>query len=294
MEQYWPEGLCPQKPTPEALENGANTGEIFQAMCVKCDEFHNLHLDLGTIRGIIPREETDLGIPAGRTPEGVILSKVGKVVSFRILAFDHAGNAIASRSAAQTEARDYFLSHLTAGDILPAVVRNPTAFGAFCDIGCGFPALMRIDRCCVSRLSNTQERFSREQAIYAAVLEVDHAAQRIALTARELLGTWEENATRFRPGQTVIGIVRSIFSYGTFVELTPNLSGLAENTMPLTVGQAVRVYIRSILPARHKIKLTVLGPLETVPEPEPLTWYQTQGHLERWEYYPGSTAFTVF
>ena len=42
--------------------------------------------------------------------------------------------------------------------------------------------------------------------------------------------TWnmEENAALFKTGETVAGIVRSIESYGIFIELTPNLAGLAE------------------------------------------------------------------
>ncbi len=45
---------------------------------------------------------------------------------------------------------------------------------------------------------------------------------------RELLGTWQENAARFRAGQTVTGVVRTVTDYGAFIALTPNLCGLAE------------------------------------------------------------------
>ena len=48
---------------------------------------------------------------------------------------------------------------------------------------------------------------------------------RICLSQRELLGTWEENAALFSQGETVAGVVRSVESYGIFVELTPNLAG---------------------------------------------------------------------
>ena len=47
-------------------------------------------------------------------------------------------------------------------------------------------------------------------------------------TIRELLGTWEENAELFTPGETVTGVIRSIEDYGVFIELMPNLAGLAE------------------------------------------------------------------
>ena len=55
------------------------------------------------------------------------------------------------------------------------------------------------------------------------------AQGRFVLTIRELLGTWAENAARFTVGETVVGIVRSVEEYGTFVEIAPNLAGLAES-----------------------------------------------------------------
>lgn len=294
MQPYRPEGLYASPPSPESLHRGADTGEIFQAMCLKCDEFHNLHVDLGPIQGLIPREEAALGICEGRTKEIAILSRVGKPVSFQVLAFDRGGTAILSRRAAQAEARSYFLSALRPGDVIPAVVQNPADFGLFCDIGCGFPALMRIDRCCISRLRSTAERFHTGQHIYAAILSVNDDAGQLSLTGRELFGTWEENAAAFRPGQTVTGIVRSIMPYGLFVELTPNLSGLCEPDSRASIGDAVSVYIRSIQEERHKIKLNIL---EILPPGTALPWTEyfiTSGHLDRWEYYPGSSAVTCF
>ena len=99
MHPYSPEGLHVSSPTPDALRRGVGTEEIFQAKCVKCDEFHNLHLDLGGIKGLIPREEAALGISDGSTKEIAILSRVGKWVSFQVLAMDRS-TAILSRRAA--------------------------------------------------------------------------------------------------------------------------------------------------------------------------------------------------
>ena len=147
----------------------------------------------------------------------------------------------------------------------------------------------------VSRITHCNQRFSPGQKIYAAILGVDREARRISLTHRELLGTWAENAAGFRAGQAVTGIVRSVQPYGAFIELTPNLSGLAEPEDGLEPGQLVSVYIRSILPEKQKIKLTVLEQLDprNVP-PQLLRYYRTVGRLDRWEYAPGSGTVTVF
>ena len=294
MQPYRPEGQYALPPGPEALHRAVGSGEIFQAMCVKCDEFHNLHVDLGSIRGLIPREEVAIGISESRAKEFSILSRVGKPVSFHVVAFKQDDTVILSRRTAQLEARSYFLSALRPGDVIPAVVQNPIEFGVFCDIGCGFLSLMRIDRCCVSRLQTTAERFSPGQNIYAAVLSVDDASGQINLTGRELLGSWEENAARFRPGQTVTGIVRSIMPYGIFIELAPNLSGLSEPDARVSIGDTVSVHIRSIQENTHKVKLNILQVLPPLNIHPKVDYFITSGHLEHWEYYPGSTTVTYF
>lgn len=294
MLPYAPEGFFLSTPTLDALRRGADRGDIFQAMCIKCDENHNLHIDLGCCMGIIPREEAALGIAEGTTKEYAILSRVGKPVSFQVMGFDQNGNAILSRRRAQLDARNYFMSSLRSGDILPAVVQNATEFGVFCDIGCGITAMMRIDRCCVSRLQSTADLFYVGQKIYAVVYAIDDETGFIHLSGRELLGTWEENARNFRAGQTVAGTVRSVMPYGSFVELTPNLSGLAEPIPGVKEGDSVSVYIRSIQSDRHKIKLNILQVLPNRNKQTRLPYRITEGKLQQWEYYPGSTAVTYF
>lgn len=293
MHPYRPEGLFRLPPSPDALHKAASTGQILQAMCTKCDERHDLHVDLGPIRGIIPREEAALDLPHSKVRDIALLSRVGKCVSFQVLSLEK-GHAILSRKAAQKEAQSYFLSALRPGDIIEANVLNPAEFGVFCDIGCGITALMRIDRCCISRLETTSQRFYPGQKIHAAILHIDDRTGLIDLTGKELLGTWSQNAKLFHPGQTVTGFVRSAMPYGLFVELTPNLSGLSEPDSRVSPGDAVSVYIRSINEMTHKIKLNILQILPHQPRPPELQFYLTSGHLETWEYFPGSANTTYF
>ena len=146
------------------------------------------------------------------------------------------------------------MNTLSPGDILPCTVTHIEPFGAFCDVGCGISALLPIDCMSVSRISSPADRVSVGQQILCAIKNRD-AQGRFVLTIRELLGTWAENAARFTVGETVVGIVRSVEEYGTFVEIAPNLAGLAESCTGLAPGQAVSVYIKNILPEKMKIKL---------------------------------------
>jgi len=158
-------------------------------------------------------------------------------------------------------------------------------FGAFVDIGCGVPSMIGIEKLSISLIPHPDRRFAVGQEIYAVILSSDKARGRVVLSHRELLGTWLENAGKFAQGMTVRGIVRGIKDYGIFIELTPNLSGLAEPRSDLCEGEWVSVYLKAILPDSMKIKLLVIDKLAASPLPS-LDYFVTSGCLEYWLYAP--------
>lgn len=143
-----------------------------------------------------------------------------------------------------------------------------------------------IENLSVSRICHPSDRLTVGQSILAAVRTVEPENRRISLTHRELLGTWAQNAALFSVGETVRGVVRSIEPYGVFIELTPNLSGLAEPRADLRPGMAVSVYIKSILPQRMKVKLTIIDVLSPYDAPTPPRYFITGGHIDAWTYTP--------
>ena len=177
-----------------------------------------------------------------------VLTRVGRPTCFVIEGLDTDEDGAPcyrlSRAEAQRLCKAEYLDTLSPGDILPCTVTHIEPFGAFCDVGCGISALLPIDCMSVSRISSPADRVSVGQQILCAIKNRD-AQGRFVLTIRELLGTWAENAARFTVGETVVGIVRSVEEYGTFVEIAPNLAGLAESCSGLAPGQAVSVYIKT-------------------------------------------------
>lgn len=262
------------------------SGRILEAPCVVCDSRHNLIVDLGCMRGFIPREEGALGIAEGTTKDIALISRVNKPVSFIVTGFreDENGDtyAVLSRRAAQERCKADHLDKLHSGDIIPARVTHLEPFGCFVDVGCGIPSLIPIDMISVSRITHPKDRFSVGQSIYAVVKSVDN--DRICLSHKELLGTWQENAAMFEPGETVTGIVRSIEEYGVFVELTPNLAGLAELREDVHVNDCASVYIKAINPEKMKIKLIIVNTSTETFRDNELRYFLTEGHIDRWKY----------
>lgn len=273
----------------DGLKQAMETEAILEGTALLCTPEHDLVVSLGPYRGTIPREEAALGIAEGVTRDIAILSRVGKPVCFTVTGLsekDGQPHPILSRRAAQQQALTAMLEHWKPGQIIQASVAHLEPFGAFVDIGCGVPSLIGVENISVSRIPHPSVRFRVGQEILAAVLDLDPVLGRIYLTHKELLGTWAENVAPFQPGMTVPGVVRGVKDYGVFVELTPNLSGLAEQDPRLTEGARVSVYLKAILPERMKIKLLAIEPLPPLEQPQPLHYYIQEGRLEHWKYAP--------
>lgn len=274
--------------TISAMEGAMTEGRVLEARAVLCNENHDLIVDLGVMKGIIPREETAIGIAEGTTKDIAVISRVNKPVCFQIKSItrDQKGDplAVLSRKSAQLQCREGFLNRLSPGDVIPARITHLEQFGAFADIGCGIVSLIPIDMISVSRISHPKDRFLPGQFIKAVVKEMD--GDRIYLSHKELLGTWEENAENFHAGETVSGIIRSVEQYGIFVELAPNLAGLAELKPGVMPGQKASVYIKSLIPEKMKIKLVIIDSFYEDGNPLPLRYYIDSGHISRWQYTP--------
>lgn len=296
MTEYLPEsGIINSAANKAALQNISSlqeayrNGSLLEARALVCNAAHDLLLDLNGTRAVIPRIEGAIGIESGETRDIAIISRVNKPVCFRITGFEHDGEgrpvAICSRRAVQQDCIKNYLDKLTAGDVIPAAITHMESFGCFADIGCGISSLLPIDSISVSRIGHPSDRFRSGQKIFAVVSGRDESG-RICLSHKELLGTWEENAAAFSPGETVSGIIRSVEDYGVFVELTPNLAGLAEPCPMLHAGQQASVYVKSLIPEKMKIKLIIVDAFDGESSPSPLCYYITEGHIDYWQYSP--------
>ncbi|MBE6765706.1 MAG: S1 RNA-binding domain-containing protein [Ruminococcaceae bacterium] len=303
MNRYLPEGRlydCAENRAAlscaDSLEKAMYEGRILEAKAVLCDSSHNLIVDLGCMKGVIAREEGAKGIAEGTVRDIAIISRVGKPVCFvvqRIIS-DSRGMpcAILSRRAVQEKCAAEYLSGLTCGDVIDARVTHLEPFGAFVDIGCGLPSLISIDAISVSRISHPRDRLTVGMDIRAVVRSTEPEG-RISLSHRELLGTWQQNAARYRTGETVTGTVRSVEEYGIFVELTPNLAGLAEYRDGIAIGSGASVYIKSIVPERMKIKLVLVDTFRILTPPPQPEYFFTGSHMEHFVYSPEGCEKTV-
>ena len=299
MKKFYPEGvLFETKQNKKSISSVSSLREAFfeerilEARATLCDHDHNLHVDLGDVHGIIPREECAIGISEGTVRDIAIISRVNKPVVFKIIDFvDDAGirTAILSRRRVQEDFVASYIDKLKCGDIIDARITHNETFGSFCDIGCGISALLPIDSISVSRIPHPEVRFSVNTMIKAIVKSIDSMG-RVTLSHKELLGTWEENAQQFKAGQTVGGVVRSIEKYGVFIELSPNLAGLAEFTPDVNEGDLASVYIKSINSEKMKVKLAIVDSFSAEYPRQEIKYFYDDNHIDRWQYSPENST----
>ncbi len=315
--QYLPEGCrISTAQNQEALasvssiEKAAESGMILEANAILCDRELNLHVDLGCIRGIIPHSEAVFSRDGEPVKDIAVISRVGKPVCFTVERICHspAGMpfALLSRKNAQRRCMLQFLGNLIPGDIIPVRVTHMERFGAFADVGCGICALLPLDGISVSRIAHPSDRLQCGMMLYCVVRTVDGESGRITLSLRELLGTWEQNAAALCPGQTAAGIIRSVEKYGVFVELAPNLAGLAElradadgdtvARLQACIGRYTGVYIKSIQPERMKIKLVLIDAYRGEAARSGLKYFidtEQVTHISRWRYSPAVASKVI-
>ena len=280
----------------EKIQTAAKTKDIICAKPLVYEKGVGLHFNLSGYKAIMPVKETAYTPDGSDIKEAAIITRVNKNVCFTVkdIKSTDTGTVIyLSRKEIQRIAYKEYISKLRPGDVIPCCVTHVDSFGVFCDIGCGITALMPIDFMSVSRINSPSDRFYAGQNIYACVKSVDDAG-RIVLTHKELLGTWLENARLFKPQSVTTGIVRSIEDYGVFIELMPNLAGLAESCDGIKNGDVVNVYIKSILPDKMKVKLVIISKAETSMPSKNIKYFISDGHIDFWRYSTDSGIKNIY
>ena len=252
--KFFPEGW-----KSEEIED---TKDILQGIVKNCDKDYNLHVELKNgMHGIIPRQEIEaINVDEkGYPKENLCIGKVHKYVQFKLKEKD-GDKLIFSRKDVQQEVLNSVKTDLKVGDNIKGIVKNITPYGAFIDIGGGVVGLAYIEDLSVARIKTPCERLKIGQNVNIVVKSINRETGKISLSYKDTLGTWEENAKRFSVGMNTKGIIRETEKNknGIFIELTPNLVGMAEYKEGLKYGEKVDLYIKKIDYDKKKVKVVLL------------------------------------
>ena len=250
--------------TLENLENIQETQQVLDMLIESIDENLNMIGRVGKdVKAIIPREEASSVVgDDGMVEERFITNKKGKVLPVcikEIIETENGIELVMSKRILELKVRRWMYMHLKPGVKLKGIVVGLKDYAAFVDVGGGVTGILKIQDMSDTMISNSADMFKLGQRIEVIVKKYDRDTGRIELSYKELLGTFEENVKEFKEGDIVEGVVRNRIKTGVFVELKPNVIGIAEHVNGIEPGQKVLVSIRKINLERKKIKLIIIG-----------------------------------
>ncbi|MBQ8759320.1 MAG: 30S ribosomal protein S1, partial [Clostridia bacterium] len=127
---YKPEGYIIDTPenreyisSVNSLEYAKSAGIILEGRASLCDSSHNLVVDFGTFKGIIPKKEAAYSTDGSDIRDIAVITRVGKPVCFKVKSIEKNGSIpeiILSRRDAQSECFENYISDLKCGDIIDA------------------------------------------------------------------------------------------------------------------------------------------------------------------------------
>lgn len=158
------------------------------------------------------------------------------------------------------EKNKFIIDKFQDGMIVEGKVKNIKPYGAFIELKNGITGFLRIDDISISRIKNPSERINIGQNIKVMIKSINKAENKIDLTCKELFGNWEENIKDIQEKTIIKGIIKEPdkLKNGIFVELKPNLVGMAEYKEGYKYGEVVDVFVKKIIKDKKKIKLNII------------------------------------
>lgn len=144
------------------------------------------------------------------------------------------------------------------GSVLKGTIKSIQPYGAFVEVSPGVVGLLHVEDISVSKIKCPNDRFVVGNRLKVMVKHYDVNTGRLTLSTKQLFGTWQENIKEFEENTIVKGIVRNKDKYGVFIELKPNLVGLAKYKGYVSYGDEVNVLIKKISEGTERVKLVIV------------------------------------
>lgn len=167
-------------------------------------------------------------------------SLVGQETEVKIITLDRKEEklVVSEKDAWQEKQKD-FISQYKVGDTVDGKVIAVTSFGIFVGFGGNLEGLIHISELAWQRIENPAELYKVGDEIKAQIINIEGA--KIFLSAKKLMADpWVAVAERYAVGQKVTGSILKVNPFGLFVELDPDIHGLAHvSQLGLSTGQKI-------------------------------------------------------
>jgi len=250
----------------KALAEARDAGKVLSGKIVEAVK-GGVMVDVLGVKAFMPASHVDLRYVPDLT------AFVGQTVSIVVKEIEEARRrVVVSRKEAiekkSEELKQKTWDALNEGEIRDGVVQRLTDFGAFVDLG-GVDGLVHVSEISWQRVNHPSEALTEGQNVKVKILGVDREKGRVSLSIKQGEGDpWSKMGNQFAPGQVVPGKVVRTASFGAFVEIAPGIEGLVHISQlsydrvektedAVKPGDEVTVKILSIVPAEHRVSLSI-------------------------------------
>ncbi|OGF21114.1 hypothetical protein A2257_00255 [Candidatus Falkowbacteria bacterium RIFOXYA2_FULL_38_12] len=256
----------------DKLNETLKSGEIVNATVTDANK-GGLMVNVNKIMGFLPvsqlAPEHYPRIPGGEKAK--ILEKLrqfaGLVLEVKIIdANGEEEKLIVSEKAAWEERQKNIISSYKVGDIVEGTISALADFGAFVKFE-NLEGLVHISEIAWQRIEHPEDVVKIGEKIKAEIIGVE--GSKIFLSMKKLVDDpWKKIAEKYKIGQIVPGKVLKINPFGLFVELDPEIHGLAHisalSEKPIqspsevaNIGDTLDFKIISIEPIDHRLGLSL-------------------------------------
>lgn len=235
-----------------------------------------LMVSLGALSGFLPVSQ--LGpdnyprVPGG--DKNKILEHLrqfaGKTIRVKVMDVSEKDEKlIVSQKMVWEEEQKDVLGKYAIGDMVEGKVSALTSFGAFVAFDDGLEGLIHISEIAWQRIDHPRDLLKAGDEVKAQVIQID--GSKIFLSMKRLMDDpWKTVKEKYKIGDVVSGKIIKINPFGLFVELDPQIHGLAhiselsnDQVSDITAfanpGDVKEFEVVSIEPAAHRLGLRIAG-----------------------------------
>mgnify|MGYP000882166013 CR=1 FL=1 len=194
-------------------------------------------------------------------------SLVGMDLNVRILDVNEGDEKlIVSEKAVWEDRQKNVIAKFKVGDAIEGEVTALADFGAFVKFD-ALEGLVHISEIAWQRIDHPRDLLKVGQTVKAEIIGIE--GSKIFLSMKKLIrDPWQDVGTKYKVGEMVEGTVLKVNPFGFFVELDPEIHGLAHvselSDKPVTdvntiakAGDKMKFKVISIEPAEHRLGLSL-------------------------------------
>lgn len=280
----------------EEIRTLFTTGETIDIKILEANK-GGLIVRVGTVNGFLPVSQLSPEhyprVSGG--DKNKILEKlksyVGIKMQVRVLdANESDEKLIVSEKAVWEDQQKNVLSQFKVGNTVEGEVTALADFGAFIKFG-ALEGLVHISEIAWQRIDHPRDLLKIGQEVKAEIIGIE--GSKIFLSMKKLIrDPWQNVSERYKIGDTVEGTVLKVNPFGFFVELDPEIHGLAHvselSDKPVTdvtqigkEGERMKFKVVSIEPQEHRLGLSLKAMTQTeTPSSEEATPAPTPSETE--------------